>query len=67
MLLVDRAACTEYAGLSHQSKDETNAERENSLHKAPARARGGCLSHRAVYQPALPVPCHTPSACSSLT
>lgn len=26
MLLVDRAACTEYAGLSHRSKGETNAE-----------------------------------------
>lgn len=34
MLLVDRAACTEYAGLSHQSKGETKCTGENSLDKA---------------------------------
>lgn len=65
MLLVDRAACTEYAGLSHQSKDETNAERENSLYKALTQARGGCSSQRAVYLPTPPIPCL--SVCSSLT
>lgn len=64
MLLVDRAACTEYAGLSHQSKDETNAECENSLYAALTRARGGCSS-QSHLQPALLVPCLP--VCSSLT
>lgn len=39
MLLVDRAACTEYAGLSHRSRGGTKAERETSLHGAPTRGR----------------------------
>lgn len=55
MLLVDRAACTEYAGLSHRSEGETNGRGENRQHEAWTGAGPCCPasqhSHRA---PALP-------------
>jgi len=45
MLLVDRAACTEYAGLSHRSADETSAE---------VSTAGAKLGAGAACQPARP-------------